>query len=110
PWIATIMRDMIEKSATPRVKRRLESVLEDRGELDGGEVPSTVRPAITDAGLVKSVSIPQGRLRLVSRLEKELLRPASTLAHELLIAATVPESIDEAGGLECEIAVFRRVG
>lgn len=104
--VTSIMRDMIEKSATPKVKRRVESVIEGRTELNGEEVPSTLRQGRTEAGLVRSISIPPGRLRLVSRLGEELLRPGGAIAHELVIGATVPDAVNETGSLECEIAVF----
>lgn len=105
-WIANIMRDMIEKSATSRVRRRVDSVIEGATHINGHQVPSTPRSALTDTGLVRSVTIPPGRLRVLSHLDGELLKPGSTLTHELMIAATVPEAIEEARGIDCEIAVF----
>lgn len=105
-WVTTIMRDMIEKSATAQVKKRLDSVLESGTRLNGRHGSSTPRPALTDTGLVKSVSVPPGRLRLLSRLDTELLRPRSTLIHELVLVATLPDAVNEASDVECEIAVF----
>lgn len=104
--VTSIMREMIERSATPQVAQHPEAVVRRGVELNGSDVSSVLRPALSEAGLVKSVSIPPGRLRLVSRLEKELLSPGATLTHEVVIAATVPEAVNKAAGLECEIAVF----
>lgn len=103
-WITAIMRDMVEKSATTRVS--FDSVLESGERLNGHDASSTLPPALTDTGLVKSVSIPPGRLRVVSRLEDELLKHRKKLTHEVTLAATVPTALNEAAGLEFEIAVF----
>ncbi|MDQ4070043.1 MAG: hypothetical protein M3203_11315 [Actinomycetota bacterium] len=103
-WITAIMRDMVEKSATGQVS--VDSVLAGAERLNGSAPPSAPRPSLTDTGLVKSVSVPPGRLRVVSRLDDELLRRRSTLMHELVIATTVPSAVGDAADLECEIAVF----
>ncbi|HEX2047700.1 MAG TPA: hypothetical protein VHF27_08050 [Acidimicrobiales bacterium] len=103
-WITEIMRDMVEESATPQVD--VDSVLAHRDRLNGSEQQSLPHPRLTETGLVKSSSIPPGRLRVVSRLDDELLKGDTTLTHELVIAATVPPAVEEATDLECEIAVF----
>ncbi|MCA1708161.1 MAG: hypothetical protein LC808_34755 [Actinobacteria bacterium] len=103
-WTTNIMREMVERSATVNV----DSVLAHGDRLNGSDVRSTLRPAVTETGLVRSVGIPPGRLRVVSRFAKELLKRGSTLRHELVIAATVPNAVNETDDLECEIAVFPR--
>lgn len=103
-WITSIMREMVQESATPPV--HVDEVLRNGQKLNGGPVPSAGHHDRTDTGLVKSVGIPPGRLRLLSRLDSELLEPGGSLTHELVIVATVPGAELEAAGLRCELAVF----
>jgi uncharacterized protein (DUF2384 family) len=103
-WITTMMKEMVDRSATAQVS--FESVLRRGDRLNGTDPQSTLRPSVSETGLVKSVSIPPGRLRVVSRLGDELLTGGSSLVHELVIGATVPTAVEDAAGLECEIAVF----
>lgn len=104
PWITRIMGEMVERSATAQV--HLDSVLARPERMNGTDAPPSVRPGLTDTGLTKSVSIPPGGLRVVSRMDDEILNRGKTLKHELVIAATLPTAIADAADLECEIAVF----
>lgn len=108
PRLTSIMHEMIEKSATPQERKRIDAVLNEANELNGSEVPPMLRPSATEAGLVKSVSVPPGALRLVSRLDRELLQASASISHELVIAATLPDGMNVPANVRCEVAVFPR--
>lgn len=103
-WITEIMREMVERSATSQVN--VNTVLDLGERVSGHDTSSTLRPAPADTGLVKSVAIPPGRVRVVSRLENELLKHRKRLSHEVTIAATAPTARSDLDDLEIEIAVF----
>lgn len=108
------MREMVEKSATSRQRLRLEAVLKNGmplssttlGNGNGPDLPPA--RSSTETGLVRSVAAPPTRLRLLSRLDGEVLRPGELLTHDLLLAATVPDAVSEAGGMVCQISVYPR--
>lgn len=57
---------------------------------------------------MRSVAAAPTRLRLLSRLDGEVFRPGETLTHELLLAATVPDAVADAGGMVCQSEVYPR--
>jgi hypothetical protein len=105
PGALPIMEDMISQSATSETDAR--TVIREAQDLNGPRVPSMLRPP-SEAGLVKSLSIPASNLRLISRLSDELLKRDATIVHEVVIAAAVPEAVENAQGLRCEVSVFPR--
>lgn len=103
PGLAQVMREMINGSKTSQTD--VDDVMATVRTLNGEDPPSRLRPR-TGAGLVKLIGVPGTNLRLVSRLDEELMRPGGNLSHEVVLAAATPEAVDDAQGLECEVTVF----